>query len=421
MSRSWINRYEEFKWIFCMPSSVDLKDSLEEWIEGTGKLGKDYKPKLYCEICDFLVTTTCINDFVGKRNILACKCNNRIKWILRYIDFKNYCDNNNYELLDTEEEWKKGCREKGKNYKPRIKCKKCDFICNTTTIESAFYNNILNCECPNITHWIGKRDKFITVCEIKECELLDDEKTWNEGTSKYGIKYKPTIKCLKCNSIFTTTRILEFINLNIAYGCICGRVNEWQNRISEIKDECKNRNTELQIDDIALKEELRKEGKLFKPPIKCKKCEIIVTTTSIDVLMYKKSLGCRCKDSRSETLMCDILKKLYPENTFKKVRPQWLRNSHTGANLELDAYCEELKLAFEYNGLQHDEFIPHFHNNNIENFKNLQLRDKKKIELCIEHKIKLIIIPSEYSYQNPTEMGEFIKECCVKNNKIDSD
>ena len=417
MSRSWINRYEEFKWIFCMPSSVDLKDNLEEWIEGTGKLGKDYKPKLYCEICDFLVTTTCINDFVGKRNILACKCNNRIKWILRYIDFKNYCDNNNYELLDTEEEWKKGCTKKGKNYKPHIKCKKCDFICNTTTIELAFHNNILNCECPNITHWIGRRNEFIEICKTRHLELIDDENTWLEETRKYGRNYRPKIKCLICNANVDSTRVRCIISNREILNCFCGKINAWQNRIPEIKDECKNRNTELQIDDNTFKEGLRKEGKHFKPPIKCIKCEIIVTTTSIDVFMCKKSLGCRCKDSRSEDLMCEILKKLYPENTFIKIRPDWLKND-TGSNLELDAYCEELKLAFEYNGLQHDEFIPHFHNNNIENFKNQQLRDKKKIELCQEHNIKLIIIPYKYSYLNPNEMEEFIKECCLEKNEI---
>ncbi len=34
-------------------------------------------------------------------------------------------------------------------------------------------------------------------------------------------------------------------------------------------------------------------------------------------------------------------------------------------------------------------------------------------------KPKLIIIPSKYNYQNPTEMEEFIKECCVEKNEID--
>ena len=137
-------------------------------------------------------------------------------------------------------------------------------------------------------------------------------------------------------------------------------------------------------------------------------------TVALDGIKYQNTWCPYCSSSRSETQMCDILKKIYPENTFIKIRPDWLKND-TGSNLELDAYCEELKLAFEYNGLQHEQFCEFFHNNDIENFKNQQLRDKKKIELCLEHKIKLIIIPSKYSYLNPTEMEEYIKECCEEN------
>ena len=419
MSRSWINRYDEFNWIHCIPRSVILKDTLEKWIEGTKKKGRNYKPELHCEICDFTVITTTIHDFVGIRNILGCKCNNRIKWFLKYDEFTKDCNKKEYELFDTEKDWIIGTKKYGKFYKPKIRCKKCDTICISTRIEDIFYKKLLNCSCPNINQWIGKRDKFIEICKTRECELLDDEKKWLEGTRQLGRKYKPTMKCLKCNEIFTC-RINDFINLELSYKCLCGRVNQWQNRIDEIKEECKNRNTELQIDDEALIEGLRKEGKNFKPPIKCKECNMTVTSSSINVFMSKKSLGCKCKNSRSETLMYDILNKIFPNNSFIKLRPNWLKNSDTGCNLELDAYCDELKLAFEYNGRQHEEFCEFFHNNDTENFKNQQLRDKKKIKLCLEHNIKLIIIPSKYNYQNPTEMEEFIKECCVEKNEIDS-
>ena len=40
--------------------------------------------------------------------------------------------------------------------------------------------------------------------------------------------------------------------------------------------------------------------------------------------------------------MNEILKELYPEKTFKKVRPYWLKYIKN-FNLEIDAYCEELK------------------------------------------------------------------------------
>ena len=41
---------------------------------------------------------------------------------------------------------------------------------------------------------------------------------------------------------------------------------------------------------------------------------------------------------------------------FKKVRPWLLINHETGFCLELDGYCEKLKFAFEYDGIQHHEY-----------------------------------------------------------------
>lgn len=61
--------------------------------------------------------------------------------------------------------------------------------------------------------------------------------------------------------------------------------------------------------------------------------------------------------------------------------------------LQLDGYNEELMLAFEYNGEQHYEYIPFFHNNDIRRFKKQQERDLRKIELCKNNNIFLIIIP----------------------------
>ena len=46
---------------------------------------------------------------------------------------------------------------------------------------------------------------------------------------------------------------------------------------------------------------------------------------------------------------------------FKKVRPSWLINHETGFCLELDGYCKQLKLAFEYDGIQHHVYPNPFH------------------------------------------------------------
>ena len=41
---------------------------------------------------------------------------------------------------------------------------------------------------------------------------------------------------------------------------------------------------------------------------------------------------------------------------FKNVRPWWPLNHETGFCLDLDEHCKELKIAFEYNGIQHHEY-----------------------------------------------------------------
>lgn len=84
------------------------------------------------------------------------------------------------------------------------------------------------------------------------------------------------------------------------------------------------------------------------------------------------------------------------ERTFKrafpKSRPSFLKNPETGKRLELDCYCEKLKLACEYNGQQHYRYTPYFHKN-FESFRNQQFRDNLKKKLCKQNNIYLIEVP----------------------------
>lgn len=82
----------------------------------------------------------------------------------------------------------------------------------------------------------------------------------------------------------------------------------------------------------------------------------------------------------------------YFNKPFKKCRPDFLKNTISGHNLELDCFNEELKIAVEYNGEQHYKYIPHFHKNK-EAFQNMKYRDEIKKRLCMEHNILLIVVP----------------------------
>ena len=111
------------------------------------------------------------------------------------------------------------------------------------------------------------------------------------------------------------------------------------------------------------------------------------------------------KDSIGETICREYLERKFGKS-FKKARPNFLRNPVTGGdfNLELDCYNPELNLALEYNGAQHYKYIPFFHRNK-EAFLNQKYRDEMKRTKCIENGIRLIEVP--YTVK-PHDMEQFV-------------
>ena len=100
------------------------------------------------------------------------------------------------------------------------------------------------------------------------------------------------------------------------------------------------------------------------------------------------------KESKGEAECRRVLQKLF-NKPFRNSRPDFLRNPVTGGNfnLELDCYDESLKLAVEYNGIQHYKYIPYFHKNK-EAFRNQCYRDELKRRMCRDNKVNLIEVPN---------------------------
>ena len=80
-----------------------------------------------------------------------------------------------------------------------------------------------------------------------------------------------------------------------------------------------------------------------------------------------------------------------PRLRFKNVKPSWLTNHETGFCLEIDGYCEELKLEFEYYGIQHHVYPNPFHKSK-EEFNRQRKRDEMKDRKCKRHGTTLIRI-----------------------------
>jgi hypothetical protein len=118
-----------------------------------------------------------------------------------------------------------------------------------------------------------------------------------------------------------------------------------------------------------------------------------------------------CSKSRSEKLTRSIFEEL-TGLFFPSIRPDFLKNSETNKNLELDGYCDDLKLAFEYQGIQHYEYLEHFHKTQ-EEFINRQNLDRLKLKLCKDHEISVILIPHTLNYQNESDLRTFIKDSLI--------
>lgn len=100
------------------------------------------------------------------------------------------------------------------------------------------------------------------------------------------------------------------------------------------------------------------------------------------------------KDSKGELECRRVLQKIF-KKPFNKARPDFLSNPVTGGrfNLELDCFEDSLKLAVEYNGIQHYKYVPYFHKNK-EAFYNQKYRDDMKRRICRDNRINLIEVPN---------------------------
>ncbi len=126
-----------------------------------------------------------------------------------------------------------------------------------------------------------------------------------------------------------------------------------------------------------------------------------------------------CSNGVSERICCKYFEIIFNEK-FPKSRHKWLTNSE-GNQMELDGFCKELGIAFEYQGQQHYKYNKHFHKK-AEEFIRRVGDDYSKQNLCKIHNIVLIEIPYNIEYE---KMGEYIvnqcKEKSIKVPKITSE
>ena len=79
-----------------------------------------------------------------------------------------------------------------------------------------------------------------------------------------------------------------------------------------------------------------------------------------------------------------------------KQRPSFLRSPTTNRCLELDAYCAELRVACEFQGIQHDRYPNPVHTSHAQFLAQVN-RDRMKAAMCKEHGVCLLLVPHTVS------------------------
>lgn len=91
-------------------------------------------------------------------------------------------------------------------------------------------------------------------------------------------------------------------------------------------------------------------------------------------------------------------------SNFKSHYPEWLINNN-GYRLQLDGYNEKLKIAFEYNGVQHFKEHGFFD----DGLSKRQEHDELKKQLCIKNNVTLVVISE---IKNKKYLKDLIIERC---------
>lgn len=142
---------------------------------------------------------------------------------------------------------------------------------------------------------------------------------------------------------------------------------------------------------------INSETKDLYMTIKCNKKHIFTRT----IQTLKTGSWCPKCRFKSEEMCREIF-----EDIFKA--PFVKRRLEKMEYLELDGYCKEFSLAFEYDGKQHIEYTPFFHRNGYGDLEKQMERDIKKENLCIKNGIHLIRIPHIYDFSKKEETTNYI-------------
>lgn len=200
-------------------------------------------------------------------------------------------------------------------------------------------------------------------------------------------KSRVKCRCLRCKRPWSPIldAVMRSSKQSSLYGC--GKCVGWYETDKDFAEEAKPFVDSRRGKILDVHWENKGEHRQRVVLISCQEVGHAEFTRTISQL--KKGVWCRDCSSpgQKELLTRGVLEHLLGAK-FKKVSPK-SGLKLIGEKLELDGYCAKYEIAFEHQGAQHYEYIPHFHRNQ-EGFKARLEADARKRKACERAGITLI-------------------------------
>lgn len=272
-----------------------------------------------------------------------------------------------------------------------IESKNGIFIKRDEKIRADRRNLIIKCNIHNKefrTRWYDLYNRNVW------CALCEDEARvikYEDIKTLIG-KYNGTLLSSSCSSATEIFRVR------------CNKDNyEWETSWTRIKQgcwcpKCSNR-APYTLEDIR-NIVIKKGGKLLTNEIDNVKhnidilcnCGYKFSLTSHHMISHNQWCPICSPRSKNQKLIYDIIKKLFPGHTahYNYRGFEWLKmNKKNKQRMEIDIWVPEIKLAIEYDGIQHSQPVKFSNNTTDEQAKKtyfeVKRRDKKKNNLILEH------------------------------------
>ena len=161
------------------------------------------------------------------------------------------------------------------------------------------------------------------------------------------------------------------------------------------------------VEDVVKK----RSGKLYTEDINNAKSRVHIECAeghhfypTYDSLIYNKTWCPDCHIYVGETICRRFFERIF-RKPFPKSYLPWLVNQN-GNQMELDGFNKEMKMAFEYQGIQHRKIA---FGMTKEDVKKIQHEDALKLKICKENGVTLLIIPDD-KITPYSEMQKYIEK-----------